>query len=478
MEENENLKFDTESSQPATKRKLTSESNNSPSTSSPQKPQKKSKTSQEQIPPVPNKPRQCHFLVKRKQRYCSLPAKTGRKYCGEHSVLEEAAAGERIPCPYDNAHSVATSELERHLIVCNAKPKPPPAYFSENINGVFELSDASFTPRDDLISLSHSEFLDFVRKVNSIYETLEEIPVEIKDHEALHERLIETHNGKHALQQSSLLGHMRDSQLLKNEHVIIEFGAGRGELSSYVRKAIGDPCSLVLIDRKNFRKKYDKFLRGPSIPETTVIERIGMDIKDLDLTKFDLVTDKGVVGMSKHLCGCATDLTLRCLTNLDQSEHGNVKGIVIALCCHQLCKYSIYINNEYLEKIAISKREFGWMTTLSTWATCGRKAEPKTSEDDDKKEEPESEDREPDEDHSTEGMDFNDKEDGEHWSKLSYEDREEFGFKCKRILDYGRILYLREHGFEVRLVYYAERRVSLENCALVAFKKDEIDIGG
>jgi len=40
-----------------------------------------------------------------------------------------------------------------------------------------------------------------------------------------------------------------------------------------------------------------------------------MDIKDLCLAKLSLLKDKKLVGVSKHLCGCATDLTLKCLVN-------------------------------------------------------------------------------------------------------------------------------------------------------------------
>jgi len=40
-----------------------------------------------------------------------------------------------------------------------------------------------------------------------------------------------------------------------------------------------------------------------------------MDIKDLCLAKLSLLHHKKLVAVSKHLCGCATDLTLKCLVN-------------------------------------------------------------------------------------------------------------------------------------------------------------------
>lgn len=49
---------------------------------------------------------------------------------------------------------------------------------------------------------------------------------------------------------------------------------------------------------------------------TPQIKRSKIDIKDLNLDKFisDLKIDK-VVGISKHLCGAATDLTLKLILN-------------------------------------------------------------------------------------------------------------------------------------------------------------------
>ncbi len=47
----------------------------------------------------------------------------------------------------------------------------------------------------------------------------------------------------------------------------------------------------------------------------------------------------------------------------------------------------------------------------------------------------------------------------------------EIGFKCKRLIDYGRVLFLREQGYNASLYYYVDRDVTLENCLLVATPK-------
>ncbi|XP_034836362.1 tRNA:m(4)X modification enzyme TRM13 homolog [Maniola hyperantus] len=53
---------------------------------------------------------------------------------------------------------------------------------------------------------------------------------------------------------------------------------------------------------------------------------------------------------------------------------------------------------------------------------------------------------------------------------LSREQRELVGRRAKALLDWGRTLYLRECGFDARLVYYVPPGVSLENVCIVATK--------
>lgn len=53
---------------------------------------------------------------------------------------------------------------------------------------------------------------------------------------------------------------------------------------------------------------------------------------------------------------------------------------------------------------------------------------------------------------------------------LSQQEREVVGRRAKALLDWGRVLYLRGHGFDARLVYYVTTGVSLENVCIVATK--------
>lgn len=105
---------------------------------------------------------------------------------------------------------------------------------------------------------------------------------------------------------------------------------------------------------------------------------------------------------------------------------------MIALCCHQLCTFNSYVNQQYLVEMGICKRDFAILATISTWALCG------------------------------DGIDGT-----LHWSGLPYAKRQQLGFKCKRILDVGRLMYLQSLGANCKLVNYVNHSISMENVALI-----------
>ncbi|KAI9094378.1 methyltransferase TRM13-domain-containing protein [Phlyctochytrium arcticum] len=393
----------------------------------------------------------------------------------------------RIAClvlttPY--SMSLKPMDLVRHLQKCNSRPKPQPAYWIEDINvsdvkaAKIEMiadSTAPILPRDALKSLPAEKFATLVSKIRSLYaKTLpdgkNDYESMILSHSSMKERLESSNDGKHPAQQASLLGHLDRLGLLSNKNVFLEFGAGKGELAHWIHGAVGDASRFVLIDRQNFRQKYDKNIsNNPS----NSVERIAMDIKDLDLTKYEPLKGYPSVAASKHLCGAATDITLRCIGNYMQGG-GDVRGLVIALCCHQVCKFNMYSNRSFLDAESIDENEFAFICVMSTWAVCGSKTPRAKAASADSITDPETtpsveDDAEvEDEQHS---LDLNAEDmakDEDHWSGLSFTDRETLGFQCKRILDYGRLDYVRNMGFEADLLYYVGRDKSLENLALVA----------
>ena len=53
-------------------------------------------------------------------------------------------------------------------------------------------------------------------------------------------------------------------------------------------------------------------------------------------------------------------------------------------------------------------------------------------------------------------------------TKLSQEEREVIGRKCKRLIDHGRVCFLKEHGLKSSLKVYIEEFFTPENVVLVA----------
>ena len=48
-----------------------------------------------------------------------------------------------------------------------------------------------------------------------------------------------------------------------------------------------------------------------------------------------------------------------------------LKGIMIALCCHHRCVWSSYVGKQFMLQQGFSREEFNLMTSISSWATCG-----------------------------------------------------------------------------------------------------------
>ncbi|CAG8506358.1 15401_t:CDS:2 [Acaulospora colombiana] len=123
----------------------------------------------------------------------------------------------------------------------------------------------------------------------------------------------------------------------------------------------------------------------------------------------------------------------------------------------------MYPNHEYLKEFGITEDDFKGMCVMSSWAVCGQR--PRHG-DNENGEHEENDDGGEGKEHDHEHYDFDDTK--LHYSGLDHCARENLGYKCKRILDFGRYRYLQDNGFEVELIYYVEPHTSLENLALMA----------
>jgi tRNA:m4X modification enzyme len=175
---------------------------------------------------------------------------------------------------------------------------------------------------------------------------------------------------KHLEQIGSIIGQLVQLDLLQENTCFVEMGAGRGQLSHELHACLKQDSTIhfVLIERDHQRYRYDAHHRrehqGPSF------ERHRLDIRDLYLSELPSIENpkKHIVILSKHLCGGATDLALRCAVDA-QRNMKNIRAIVIALCCHHRLMWNDYVGKEFFHRVNLTPKDFSLIRTLTSWGT-------------------------------------------------------------------------------------------------------------
>ncbi|XP_029177037.1 tRNA:m(4)X modification enzyme TRM13 homolog [Nylanderia fulva] len=388
----------------------------------------------------------CMYFVKRKKRFCRMTVGEGKDYCGEHrqDIADPEDSGDRrVKCPLDPTHTCYQSKLRKHLNVCNAKREldVQPTFIVKGVNLDEEVIVAS--PHVPLSQLDGSVLEAVIRKIHSAYDKLPDISQAILQHDVLKSKLRDETCGsnvrKHLLQNASLLGHLEQAGLVHDDTCFIEFGAGKALLTYWLGQIIKDKSNscVLVVDRSSHRHKNDNKLRKED--NRLVIKRIRADIADLRLNQvLEIQPIKYKVGIAKHLCGTATDLAIRCLTkSMNNEPKVDVRGLVLAFCCHHKCEYSSYVGREYLRQCDFTANDFSVLCSIVSWATCGCRLKGKPQLD------------------------------NVDWSQ-KLDERELIGRKAKTLLNWGRLFFLQSIGFKTELFYYTSTDVSLENMCIVA----------
>lgn len=474
---------------------------------------------------------QCQHFMRNKARYCNLNRVANSLFCGNHRPVDESYTPRilkdaqfsgfteiyRIPCPIDPTHTIFNYNLEAHKKICNtgtrlALLEREPYYQKDCNSGANLPSDTDPSISSDNSNPNPSppvvdvELL--LRKVQECYqryvemeiqEPFTEIPSYLNQEELFKlvaggavafDRVRHAHQDVHIACQMATESMFPTNPSSSKRHVYVELGAGKGMLGLTVKSAAEQCCpgksSLVMVERTGVHRKADKTLRENS---DLAFTRIRMDIRDCFLaglpgiarTVDDSSQRPSVVLVAKHLCGLATDITLRSLESLQLSTTSSPSsesmateesfyGVSIATCCHHACDWKDYINPNWLLSCGFTSHEFKVMTHWSGWAhTVGtgvRMAKVKPTES--------STIAETEEDPTAEGQDGNehsvpmaDLSGPSHRPRgLSYEEMSRIGKMVKRILDHGRVLYLRDMGFVVCQRRYCDKELSPE-CYLI-----------
>ncbi|OVA13547.1 Methyltransferase TRM13 [Macleaya cordata] len=460
-------------------------------------------------------PRCCKFWLPRKNRFCANAPLNDSLFCGNHNPKSE---NQRIPCPLDPSHSILEENLEAHIKRCpllkQTQSLELQPFYKKGINGgideeenqnvatldksVSESSDitTSEMKRNAVYKMTISEFSELIRKIEAVYKSIcSDFRDSFKIPEACGiwmnkevDRKIPFQE-KHVTQQVSILGNLEEFGVLKNASkdvicdqpgeqldcnvlsadvnwisAVVEFGAGRGYLTQMLADCYGIK-KVLLVERKSYKLKADRSLRQK---ESLILQRLRIDIEDLDLNAVDSLKGVPYLAIGKHLCGPATDLTLRCCLPEQSIQHKavhssgicNLRGLAIATCCHHLCQWKQYINKSYFSDLGIRKDDFHAITWFTSWAV--------------------------DADHGSGLSDIVDqglclhsiekKACGEDVSgveeivkNMVAIERAVLGLKCKAIIDMGRLMWVKERrGFAAELVNYVPSDISPENHLLVA----------
>ncbi|KAM7495765.1 hypothetical protein LguiA_020179 [Lonicera macranthoides] len=448
----------------------------------------------------------CKFWLPKKTRFCSNIPLPNSLFCGNHTARSD---GQWITCPIDPSHSVLQENLESHCKRCpllkQAQSLSLQPFYQKGINsgkeeddiickpttptGTHADADASIKDSFDNITsemkrkavyaMNVTDFSKLITKIQSIHASIcndichsQKIPnaCDIWINRQVDRKL--PFQEKHVLQQASILGNLEEFGVLKScgvdmmtmerkdcngssstDHsvvpAVVEFGAGRGYLTQMLADCYGIK-QVFLVERKSYKLKADRSLRQK---DSLKLERLTIDIEDLNLNAVKSLQGIPYLAIGKHLCGPATDMTLRCcLTKqCNQDDVGQCGDR-----CH-LRGLAIATYQRYMSYLGISKEDFNAMTWFTSWAV--------------------------DADHGSDLSDVVDcsqhtqiMDSDDSWvveeivRKMSAVERAVLGFMCKDIIDVGRLMWMREeqHGLESQFVKYVPSSISPENHLLIA----------
>ncbi len=532
-----------------------------------------STTSTNDIPaPIPlyaPKPNRCSFFLKRKMRYCTVPRLPNSVWCGNHQHLaagydddgamltrsktqEKRGGQRRLPCPLDPKHTVYERELNAHLQVCNVKKETrglegQPFYRVGANSGAAGRATHTSAPAATAPTLTIEEVRALFAKARHLAsekrphprgDTIEQLikgPVATKILASIESNNVTSEaKARHVIQQASLVSHLNRRGLLYNRSTCVEMGAGRGTLGQAVHLAF-PKARVMLVERSGVKFKADAPFRRTG--EGSYFERYRLDIRDLWIKGLALPSSVAaqsppLVFMGKHVCGVATDLSLRAVANFLQAadetktrnegkvdeevieegattaladidkangtrEKQEIKedvnvGVVIATCCYHVCNYDDYVGMETWEnELKLTRADFEvaqksacWVPSLTSSrghrhksrarkaAAAAARTVPTTTTTTitttTTRMEAEGEGREEEEKREEEGREEEEEEFASH-NDLSREEKIEIGWACKRLIDYGRLQFLRASGLEAECVVYCEPDVSPENSCILAW---------
>ena len=472
----------------------------------------------EKIIPIKNpNPNNCELYIIKKGRYCHFEKYKGSEYCVYHRVEEK---DEYLICPYDPKHRILKQKYKNHLKVCNTllnkKNLESKEWYIKNFNKAKQDKN-HILPNDEELSklydikseiISPEEFEHYIQVILKSYEVAKNIYEKyikendlenyvnnilnknIKNKEIFYrisglnvdieKDLKHTeqrqHLEKHSIQNEALSDLVFKTGLMdKNSEntIVVEFGAGKGGLSKEINKENNDKAIYVLLERSGVRfKKENKNEKYNST-------RFKTDIIDFNLNYIDnldkivkeekqkkLLEEKGynIIGIAKHICGCAFDISLTSLFNYTHQER--IKGLVMATCCHHISRVEL-LNHlyYYMDTLKMNIKEIIFLFKSTSWLFSHDEIR-KIKEEKNQEDNTNNDENQINIDEKIKNKD----EINNIFAKLNL-DRKYIGILAKYIIDIGRCICLMDKGFsKVLYLKYCSNSITTENNVILAIK--------
>ncbi|KAK9142280.1 hypothetical protein Syun_011680 [Stephania yunnanensis] len=398
----------------------------------------------------------CSYWLSKKNRFCANSPITNSQFCGNHNPKSDE---QRIPCPIDPSHTVLQGNIDAHVKRCpflkQGQSLRMHPFFKEGINagtdddqnGEESVVTTATMKRDYVFKMSVSEFVGLIEKIELIHKSLcsnlKDSSYKIRG--ACREWMNEEINGKlpfqekHVLQQASILGNLEEFGVLEPPE----------KRSVSDNGSMGSDEAIPAVADRSLRQK-----------ESLVLERLRIDIEDLDLNSIEALSAAPYLAIGKHLCGPAT-VSMPETVRTTNTSH--LRGLAVAACCHHLCQWKHYINKNYLSNLGIKKEEFHAVTWFTSWAVDAAHGSDLSNM--------------VERGSSLDSIISISGKSSHHMDAGSVEEivrtipaieRAALGFMCKDIIDIGRLMWLKDLGLEAELVKYVPSNISPENHLLIA----------
>ena len=471
----------------------------------------------EKVIPIKNPdPNNCELYIIKKGRYCHFEKYKGSQYCVYHRVEEKE---EYLICPYDPKHRILKHKYKNHLKVCNTlsnkKNLENNEWFIKDFNRAKQDKN-HILPNDDELNklydikseiVSPEEFEHYIQVILKSYEVAKNLYIKyIKENDLenyLNKNLniniknkdifyrisginIDKENDlkhtdqrqhleKHSIQNEALSDLVFKSGLMdKNSEntIVVEFGAGKGGLSEEINKENNDKAIYILLERSGVRfKKENKNQKYNSIRFKTDIINFNLNyIDNIDkITKEEkqkkLLEEKGynIIGIAKHICGCAFDISLTALFNYAHQER--IKGLVMATCCHHISRVEL-LNHlyYYMDILKLNIKEIIFLFKSTSWLFSHDEIRNEKENNNDNVKTNKNENI-----FDKEQIKIKD-EINNIFLKMNL-DRKYIGILAKYIIDIGRCKCLVDKGFnKVLYLKYCSNSITTENNVILAIK--------